>query len=340
MSVLLMGSTMVGLTSCSDDDTTAPAVDEKEDLTLTADVQRVKIGPENMVLIDVASGNGQYHAFSLNPEIADVVVGDDGQYYIQGFKNGTAQMVISDAASNYKQLTVFVYTTDQLQLSHEDYTMSAVLGKNIISRECTVVLGNGGYSVESNNAMLHAEIDSESGMITIEAIAYKEEFKAVVTVKDCAGLSASINVTVTPSLEPFTQDELDAILAKNRNDLFIEDHQFPYTVAEDFARGLERSGTWSDRSTGNGSHTFGWWCDGWYDAGHYIIYPEGTTIGQEVDAIYRFLYRSSIFYGETTYNLDGKAKILQDDGTKKVMIWWNVDLENEFISRGWIVKMK
>ena len=51
-------------------------------------------------------------------------------------------------------------------------------------------------------------------------------------------------------------------------------------------------------------------------------------------------YRFKYYYGYDLYNLEGKAKIIKDDATAKIVIWWDVDMDNEVINRGWIVKIK
>ncbi|MCM1292276.1 MAG: hypothetical protein NC111_02535 [Bacteroides sp.] len=497
MSMLMIASASVGFTSCSDDDDPVPVVNDRNDLVLGIDA-RVKIGPDTRIELPIETGNGEYQAYSLDPEIADVVIGEDGKYYIEGFKNGKARIVVSDAANNYKQLVVGVYTTDNMKLNYTNLEVTALVGQSenvpgfevtegnggytatvndnrvtmIINAEAgtmtiratadetpytavvtvedqtgltatvnvsvapatarvkigtdtreqlpidvnageyeitlvnggqkaklvsdasgeyieglangtavvkvcqgdtvrqitysiyttdvmrlnetslsvtaplgiaatvkdlKVLEGNGGYSVSSSNTAIAASINAD-GVVTLNVTAKVENYTAEITIKDQTGLSAKATVTVNATFDPFTDSELQDIQTLTKNTVWIQAaNKFSQNINSDFTR-YESDGEWTDEADGN-SHTFGWW-EIYYGSdygGHYIIYPEGTGLNEEVDATYRFRYAA---WGSSTYNLPGKAKILQDDDTKKVMIWWNVDMQNEVIQRGWIVKMK
>lgn len=323
-------------TACDDDDD-APVVVETPDLTFDTDAMRVKIGEENKTVLPIATGGGQYRAFSLDETIAKATMGDDGNVYIEGFKNGNTYVVVSDAAGNYKRYPVSVYTTEQMSLSHENYTFITPMGISSKSSECSVTLGNGGYTVESDNEKVSATVDAETGVITMEATSAKEEFVAVITVTDCTNLTASINVTVTPTFDAFTASDIEDLKARTKNDYYIKSNQFSQTKNYDLQYYGETYHKWKDEDNSDGTHTFGLWESGWNDyGGHYIIYPQGTGVDQEVAGTYEFKYN----YGQTKYELDGTVKIIRDDNVAKVVIWWNVDMENEAISRGWIVKMK
>lgn len=333
---------LTGLTSCSDNDDN-PAVDgNKEQLSFSSDGMRVKIGEENRQELPVATGAGDYHAYSLNPEIAEAITGEEGKIYIEGYRNGTTTIIVSDAANSYKRLEVGVYTTDKLQLSHTEFNFETPMGSSSSSSECSVTLGNGGYSVSSDNDKVVPEIDTESGIITLTATSGKEEYTATVTVTDCSSLTASINVNVKPTFEAFTQSDLDMILAKDNSDWYIKSSLFSQTLNTDLPR-YERYGEWKDVAEDD-QYIFGWWEDD-HDSyttrsygGHVIFYPAGTTLNQEVEATYQFKYNYGSSY--PIYKLNGKAKVIKDDENVKVVIWWNVDMENECIDRGWIVRKK
>ncbi len=319
MSMVLAGAAMVGFTSCSDDDD-EPAPVIEEELVLGTDV-RVKIGAENRVALPIETGNGNYRAFSLAPEIADVVE-ENGEFFIEGFQNGTARIVVSDGANNYKQLEVSVYTTEVMQLSHEAYSFVTVLGKSATSTECSVTLGNGGYTIESDNDKVSVSINAETGAITMTATSGKDEFTANITVTDTSGLTATIAVTVTATFDPFVQSELDALLAMTENAIdYNGDYPYYFNYYKDNM----------STETVDGITKTGWNYYTWYSLK--LSYPEGTAVGVEVDG--------SITVGnwdEVTY--DGKVKILADDDTRFVGIYYNVDLENEKIDRGYVVWIK
>lgn len=344
MSMVMACTAMAGFTSCSDDDDPVPAFGEgNEELVLTPGT-RVKIGTENRVALPIESGNGDYRAFSLAPEIADVVE-EGGQYYIEGYKNGTARIVVSDGASQYKQLVVSVYTTETMTLSHETYSFVTPLGISSSSSECYVDLGNGGYTVESDNEKVRATIDSETGVITMTATSAKDEYVANVTVTDCTGLTASLAVTVTPTFDAFTNNDLENLKNATSNDYYILSNQFSYNRNLDLAYYGEYYHTWVDADNSDGMHEFGLWegndyfSTSYYNyGGHMILYPPTATVDQEVEGKYLFKYNAGS--SNPTYELEGSVKVLKDDETSKVVVWWNVDMENECINRGWIVKIK
>lgn len=321
MSMVLAGAAMVGFTSCSDDD---PVPVDEQELVLGADV-RVKIGAENRIVLPIETGNGDYHAFSLAPEIADVVE-ENGEFFIEGFQNGTARIVVSDGANNYKQLVVSVYTTEVMQLSHETYSFVTVLGKSATSTDCSVILGNGGYTIESDNNKVRVSIDAETGAITMTATSGKDEFTANVTVTDASGLTATIAVTVTATFDPYVQSELDELLAMTESAI---DYNGDYTYYFNYYPDNMTT------ETENGITKTGWkYGSSWYTFSHMLSYPENTAVGVEVDGSLIM----EDWNGSETY--EGKVKILADDDTHFVGIYYKVDLENERIDRGYVVWVK
>lgn len=334
MSMMVATFAMTGFTSCDDDDTIIETPDTE--LTFDAETAKVKIGAENRIALPVATGAGDYRGYSLNPDVAEVVTGEDGQFYIEGYKNGVAKVVVSDAANQYKQLIVSVYTTDEMTLSHSDYNFVTPLGLSSTSNECSVVLGNGEYTVESDNAKVEASINPETGVISLTATSGKDEYTANITVTDCSNLSATIKVTVSATFDAFTDADINNLLGKTKNEVYIKSSQFSQN--EHYYFRYESWGSWKDEAGSDNLHTFGWWYgSSWSDyGGHYIIYPEDAAINEEVNGTYRFKY----FYGYDLYNLEGKVKVIKDDATAKIVIWWDVDMDNEVINRGWIVKIK
>lgn len=299
---------------------------------------RVKIGTDTRELLPIDKSLGEYTVELVNDGDKATLYTDDSGEYIEGLANGTAIVKILQG-ENYRQLTYSVYTTDVMKLSATTYKLESPLGVAATVSPISVIEGNGGYSIVSDNEAVYAAINSTTGAITLTVKSKVDDYDAVITVTDCTGLTASATISVIASLDPFTSDELDNIKAITKNTLWIQANEFSQNVNSDFSSGYERDGDWVDAADSEGNHTFGWWEIYWGTdyGGHYIIYPEGTSVGQEVDATYRFRYNA---WGSSTYNLSGKAKIVQDDETKKVVIWWNVDLEKECINRGWIVKMK
>lgn len=204
------------LASCSDDDEDQIILTHQE-LTFEVDEMRVKIGEENKALVPIATGSGVYHAFSLDENIAKVIL-IDGEVYVEGFRNGSTHIVVSDAGGHYKRFPVQVYTTDELILNMQALDFSCLMGKSDVNNQIEVVLGNGGYSVESADERIEAEISStvddegnEIAKVVVRATASKDEYTGVVTVKDQSGCEAEVTVTVKPSFDVFTSARIDMI---------------------------------------------------------------------------------------------------------------------------------
>lgn len=338
MSMVMAATAMVGFTSCSDDDDDAPVPADKADLVLATDT-RVKIGSDNRVLLPIQSGNGDYRAFSLAPEIADVIE-ENNQFYIEGYKNGTARIVVSDGANNYKQLVVSVYTTDNMTLTHDNLTFVTPLGFSSTNNEVKVAEGNGGYTIECDNDKVEPTIDEETGEISLKATSGKDPYVATVTVHDCSSLSASFTVSVEATFDGFTQSDIDNILAETESNIYGKckdpsDDTVPYY----FPWRNYGYGAWV--STENeGTKTIGWWMDyyGYDYGGLKVEFPESATVGEDVTGKLYFQYSSSSWYDCYTY--DGTARVVEDNDERIVVIFWNVDLDNELINRAYIVLYK
>lgn len=333
---------LAGFTSCSDDDSPAPVdpTPTVNEITFSTDLLRVKIGSENAVAVPVVNGGGDYSAYSLSPELAEVFKGNDGQYYVEGFKNGVADIVVTDAANQFKRLPVSVYTTDVLQLSHSSLNFTTPLGKSATNDECSVTLGNGEYTIESDNSKVTPSIDSETGEITLVAVSGANDYTATVTVHDCSGLSADISVNVSATFIGYTDADLNNIKSMTSTNAYIDYFKTPdWTRCYYWSYNTYPSyGAWQNTDV-NGQHQFGWWMTmGTTDyGGHMIYYPIGTKVGEEVQGSYKWQYSTSQWYD--TYLIPGTVKVLQDDDTKTVVVWWDVDMENECINRGYIIKM-
>lgn len=338
----LMGTALVamgaGFTACSDDDDpVSPVETPKTELTVPTDAQRVKIGTENRIALPVLTGNGEYDAYSLNPEVADVTYGEDGTPYIEGFKNGSTTIVISDAASKYAQVPVSVYTTETMTLNKTAMDFVATMGYSATASDLAVELGNGGYSVASDNSKVQVTIDEETGVVTITATAGREEYTANVTVTDCTGLTATCAVTVKPTFDGFVQSDIDALLAKTASAVDYNG-SYPYyfrylsygwygEMVDEEVDGLRRVGYKYEEES--------WWSESIDYTGLMIRFPIGTAVNTEVSG--------TLLYGDSNEAYDehnGTVKILQDDAEKFVAIWWNVDMEAEKVNRGSVVWIK
>lgn len=338
--MVMVSAAAVGFTSCNDDDplvtldpvTVVEGEQGESTLKVPAEVVKVKIGDD--IALPVEGVQGTLSAFSLNEEVLTIVDNGNGPM-LQGLKNGTADVMVGDASNSYKKFSVSVYTTDVMQLNKTTLAMEAKLGAYSTNKECEVVLGNGGYSISSNDERVIPTI-TEDGAISIGAKGAAQAYTAEVTVSDISGLTATITVNVTADLTPFTDEEIQDIMAKTSNDVWTEctestNNGRPYYF------GWYNSTGWTN-SDADGQHTVGWWyasSSGTSYGGLQIYYPTGSAVGQEVNGSFKYLYSSSQWYG--TYTYDGKAKVLVDNAERTIAIAWQIDLENERINRAYVV---
>ena len=326
----LMAMSSVGFTACDDDDTTFEPVNvvspDNGDITLTTNSIEVKIGAQNKASLPVETSAGGLKAFSLNPEVAEIVE-VDGVPMIEGLKNGKTEVMISDANNNYKSLKVDVYTTDdKLELNAASITAELPYGLRATTTDAYVTVGNGGYVIACDNDAVEATIGSESGVIRLTTTVNDDPVECKITVTDCRNLSASMNVTIVGAFMAFTDGDLLEISELNSNTGCM-DGVFPTYLFD--------SEAWFGETITNGMINFG----GKYESWGYtfaiaqLVYPEGTKVGETVDGTFIFGE-----WGREEY--PGKIQILVDNSTKRVGVWYNIDEEAKKVSRGYVVWKK
>lgn len=345
---------LVVLFSCSDNDDPTPVVDEPQpnEITFSTDGAQVQIGGAD-VLVPIIDGAGEYTAYSLNPEIAEVYKGNDENYYITGVKNGRTEIMVADAANQFKRFPVSVYTTPAVELSANAVRIVTVLGKRSENGEVLISFGNGDYSVESDNEDVTVELvnaadsrtDTESSLsLAISALGRNNPYTATITVTDVSGFYSTLSVNVESDKVPFSQDELDTLDDLAVSDAFIDCYpEQRQNKAEYWFFSTDPSydtGEWFD-SDANGVHTFGWW---WAfselsECGHLVKYPAGTNVGEEVAGTYIWSYTTEAESGYLKQTLTGRLKVLRNDDNRTVVIWWNIDEVHEYLEKGYIVKV-
>ena len=336
LGMVMVSAAAVGFTSCNDDDplVTLDPVEKVEGeagestLKVPEEVVKVKIG--NDIAVPVEGAQGDVKAYSLNENVVKIADSGNGPM-IQGVKNGNAEIMVSDASGAYKKFPVSIYTTDVMQLSHTSYEFITPLGKSATSKECSVVLGNGEYTIVSDNSKVRVSIDSESGAITMTATSAREDYTANVTVHDVSGLEATMAVTVKATFDAFTPAELNELLAMTESAI---DYNGSYPYYFDYYKDYGTSYGNMLTRTENGTTSTGYEHRGsWSSYMILLNYPEGTGLNTEVEGSLSYAYGSKRDY-------TGKIKILADNAQKFVGIWYDVDLENETINRGYVVWIK
>jgi len=305
----------VGFVGCSDDDDTLPAPPSQEipGFVLENESIRVKIGTENKTTINVKEGGGDYGAFVLDESIATAEV-ENGIVKIEGLKNGVTSLIISDKYSRYRKIPVSVYTTEKLQLSDDNLNLVTRLGSSG-KLTASVVLGNGGYEIISDNESVTPAIN-EDGEITLTAISKKADFIAEITVTDCTNLVATINVTVKASLVPFTDEELDEITSNDSK-------RYSYNGSK-----VDSSYyTYFNDITSEGKNRYGWDYYNFY--WYYVIFAGDKNVGIKADATFQYKYSG------ININIPVNFEIIKNDGTNIWGIFHYIDEGAEKLNSGY-----
>lgn len=314
MSVLLP----MGFVGCSDDETPHSVEEKIPEFVLGQESIKVKVGQENKVTVNIKQGGGEYNAFILDAKVATAEVAN-GVIKVEGLVNGQTFLMISDRYNRYRKLSVSVYTTDKLQLSHETFDVITLLGSSE-TLKANVVLGNGGYRATSDNLAVSVSID-ESGELSMTAISKKEKFTANITITDSTGLTANIAITVKASLEPFTTEELKVIKADNSRRYY-----FRNTRTDDYGYGTSYVNMIKD----SGKIRYGWSLWGSYY--HYIDFMSDKTEGVKENAT---LSISSWSVDKRYSDQEVTLKIIKNDGTNLWGVFSFIDEKREVIYFGY-----
>lgn len=345
MSVALMATASVSFTACHDDDDYEDiyVIDgpQKGEIQFTSDTIRVKIGEANRVALPIASATGEVKAFSLDPEVANVV-DVNGTPMIEGFKNGFVGVMVSDADNNYKRLDVSVYTTDVMEFESNNITVAALMGyEDDVTFKVT--LGNGGYTATSDSDDVTFVSATEDGDITMKALGKAQPYSVQVTVTDASNVKGTVTLTVTPKMNPFDQAELDRLCALTESETYTngvhDDHLLNEHEPYYWMYAAWGYGTWFDDQW-EGQHRFGWWYSsfpGGY-GGTVALYPETAQVGQEVEGSWRFQYSNIQWWPLHEYT--GTVKVVKDDAASKVVVFYGKAANYDVINYGYIVQAK
>lgn len=293
MLLLLSVLLPMGFTGCSDDDE-IPAVDNSTELEIGVESLRVKVGDENKTTLNIKQGNGEYNAFALDTAIAKAYV-ENEQIVVEGISNGATLIVVSDKGGFYRKVPVSIYTTDVLTLEKSEVALITKLG-HVGTFETHVVLGNGGYTVKSDNPAVSAII-TEEGEITISAKSKPEAFTAILTVTDCTNLSATVEVSVKSTTTAFTEEELINIKADGTRRYYLDGKSDSYISW----------GTAINSEDESGVVKYGW---DYYNYYFYkLTFKGGKTVGKKTEG----LFNAKGNLG--TYNESIALEVIQNDGT-------------------------
>ena len=314
-------------------------VSDQTGLTATLSVSvskashKVKIGAENRADLPVDASKGEYTAECTTPNVATIYTDGAGNKKIEGLTNGVAFVNIMQGETFY-QYTFNVYTTDVMQLSHTEFRMVTPLGVTSRNTECSVLKGNGGYTVKSDNTNVYPSINASTGVITLTAASKKDAYTANVTVTDISGLTAVLKVTVEPTFDAFVQSDYDEILAISKHAIdFNGDYPYYFRYLSYGYYGKMDKTASGNLTTVGYEYVSTYWSTSYYTI--QIEYPSDLAVGAEGTGNIYYCNGSS-----TKQPKEGTVKLLADDATKTVVCWWKVDLDAEKIDRGYVVYIK
>lgn len=332
--------------SCSDNDEPEAIVEIKpNEIEISSDWLKVKIDGED-VLVPITEGAGEYTVYSLNPGIVEVYKGTDGNYYVKGVTIGETEVVAADAANQFKRVRVSSYVNPTVEFNIPSVSINPDLGHSIVSEDVKITLGNGKYRVESDNENVRVSIEEgetgkeNSASMKIAAQGLLDPYTATITITDNCGFSSSFQVNVSSNVVAFTNDDLNELAASTETAAYIDFHGEPDWHLNYYWRYNTDSEMSEWVNTDNdGTTTFGWWMTYGGDdsyGGHKITYPTSTQVGKEIAGNYLWQYSWWEWYSKHT--IPGTVKVLRDDETAKIVVWWNVDLEHAYLEKGYIIK--
>lgn len=306
MSMALVLSSAV-ITSCDDDDPVYPnpqpieKEDTGKDLKVGTDLLKVKVGAENRQEIVISDGNGEYSGFSSNPKVAKVV-NEGGKVYVEGVANGKADIIVTDAAGRHAKVSTSVYTTDVMQLDVTEMNFKHLVGETR-TKKGAVTLGNGEYTIESDNENVSAEIDYDSGEFSITAKALSEAYTAKVTVSDCTGISAVVAVSVDFTDDPFDDAFVETILGTTSTTYYINYSDSYYS----------RYGSKINAKQEDGSYVYGW---AYYSYYYMRVYVPEQKVGTYENC--KVSLSPSWYDSDQREITDAQVKVLKVENS---MIW-------------------
>lgn len=206
---ILFSMSTLCLTGCSDDDNVLGTDDQIPELQLENESVKVKIGSENKLTLNIEQGGGGYNVFSLDESVATAKI-EGNTIEIEGFMNGKTAIVISDNNGYYRKIDVWALMTDSnISLSKQELKMTSILGYPCLET-VEILLGNGFYTVSSDNNSIKASL-TKDGKIEISGNSKRTVETATITVTDWSGLTGTIAVSLSSTLEPYTEEELGLI---------------------------------------------------------------------------------------------------------------------------------
>lgn len=292
LGLLLLSIFSLSFAACSEDN---DPIEESETSDFILKSETVKIVVGTTAEIEISKGNGDYKAFSLNPEIATVKM-ENGKIIVEGKNSGITSIVLSDKSNQFKKVSIVSYY-DQIILSQEAIDVKMPIGNPKI-KTIEVLSGNGGYtaSVDKEDLVL---VTVNKNVLSIKAL---KEGTAVITIKDALDLVKEITVNITTTDVAYDNKDLEGIKA---NETLRYDFAGSTTINSE-----NRWYTYLNKKE-NDLNLYGW---DYYNYYFLKLYFAGDkSIGEKINGKLTYKYDALTFTDEPI-----KFEIIKNDGTK---IW-------------------
>jgi putative lipoprotein len=283
------------ITSCQCEEKTIVQSKTTTDLKLSTDTVSLSVGDSTN--LDILSGDGDYKAFSENPDIVAVELIKD-KISIRSKEKGKTAVVVSDATGRFKRIPI-LSRYGRLSLSATELSAVNKIGTK---KEVKVDIkgGNGGYKAESENpdiAKISSVSESEIRIILQNAGTTK------VIVADMMGLTQVINVKVETTDVAYTADEIEALKNSDKKIITWDDDSWSPSNGGSYSYFAKET---------TGKVTIGWeqkW--GSYVYGSLkITYDGDLTVGKKNNVS----LDDNSSYNENKYTLT-TFEIVKNDGT-------------------------
>lgn len=291
LGILLLAVPALMFLSCEDDED-IPSFTEPSDLVIGKEQVMIVVGDKEE--LEIVKGNNEYKAFSLNDEIATVSISGN-KLVIDAVEKGRTSVIVSDGSGQYRSLGIVSYY-ETLKVEHEVVNLMLPLGTTK-TKSVEILQGNGNYHAESSDPeVVSVQISGESLLLT-----GRKEGEVSITLTDALDITATIQVKVTSTTEPYDESELETIKKKETlcyvfDNSVVENATTYYTLLN----GID-----------NGRNLYGW---DYYNYYYLKIYFSGDKEeGKKENA--SLVYR----YSSTSISADPiDFEIIKNDGEK---IW-------------------
>lgn len=251
--ILLLSALMICFSACEDSDSTDVIDKDKIEIDkIETDETDIVLKVDERKSIKILEGGNKYHIFSLNEEVASVAkLEDSSQFEVKGLKYGTTQILITDANSNIKTLSILVADYAAIKSDSEEVIeMEGSFGKTF-DVEVNILEANGKVEMELSNNSSLSNVEFRDNKFTAK-VSLKELETIVVTFTDECDLKLKVSISIKniDYKPPYTDEEYKSLLENTNIRYYSElSEDTQYLSGEEGSRINETEGD---------IHTYGW----------------------------------------------------------------------------------